>query len=72
MSKKSVTARIYLAGSSPSEIAEALDITRSAVSRVIHGRGTSERVATHIADLLDSAPSRLWPGKYQSQSRRSA
>ncbi|HEY4761797.1 MAG TPA: helix-turn-helix domain-containing protein [Thermoguttaceae bacterium] len=59
-----IQAAIKKAGSSQAEIARALGVTRGAVSFVVAGHSTSERIATEIATITGIHIDRLWPGRY--------
>lgn len=72
MKPKAVIAKIYLAGHRPSEIARELEVSRSAVSKVISGKGKSARIAKKIAKVTGHSVSELWPGRYLTASRRAA
>lgn len=63
MKKKAVLAQIYLAGTSPAEIAAELGVSRQVVSRVINNKGWSGRVARHISRRTGKPISSLWPGR---------
>jgi lambda repressor-like predicted transcriptional regulator len=70
MKRKAVKAHIYLAGSSPSEIADDLGVSRQMVSRVINNKGWSASIARRIAKVTGLPVSKLWPGR--SSDSRSA
>lgn len=59
-----IQAALKKAGYSQTAIAEALQVSRTAVSHVLHGRGTSRRIAAYIAKLIAKSLSDIWPGKY--------
>jgi lambda repressor-like predicted transcriptional regulator len=61
-----IKAAIEKAGSSQRDIADECDVSPSAVAHVIHGRGTSTKVAQAVARITGLAVSALWPGKYDS------
>ncbi|WP_421793538.1 hypothetical protein [Hydrocarboniphaga effusa] len=70
MKKKALLAQIYLAGTSPAEIAVELDVSRQAVSAVINNKGWSQSIARHISSQVGKPVSSLWPGR--SDKRRKA
>jgi lambda repressor-like predicted transcriptional regulator len=46
------------------DIAKALGVSRSLISKVVDGSTKSRVVANSIAALLDKTPEELWPGLY--------
>lgn len=68
-----INAALYKAGTSPSQIANALDTQPSFVSRVIRGESTSYNVASLIAARTGIPLSRLWPdGRYNRPPKAAA
>lgn len=64
MNPHDIQAAIKKAGSSQKEISEELKIHNKNVNVVIHGKGTSRRVAKHIADKIGKTVDEIWPGRY--------
>lgn len=64
MHPEQIKAAIRMKGTTPSAIADDLEISRTTVSHVIRGTGTSERVAQRIAEVTGLSLKELWPGKY--------
>jgi lambda repressor-like predicted transcriptional regulator len=62
MHPEQIKAAIRMKGTTPAAIADALQLSRSTVSHVISGRGTSARVKDHIAKVTGLAVATLWPG----------
>ncbi|WP_051227451.1 helix-turn-helix transcriptional regulator [Oceanospirillum beijerinckii] len=60
MHPEQIKADIRIAGTTPAKIAEELGVTRSTVSQVIHGRGTSERIQQYISEVIDKPVSLIW------------
>lgn len=59
-------------GTSQSEIARHLDVSPSAVRRVLTGESASRRIANHIGQAIGKHPSEIWPGRYDEPVRRAA
>lgn len=59
-----IKANLLLARRPPQAIANDLGVSRSVVSHVIHGRKTSFRVATAVAEAINSKPAAIWPELY--------
>lgn len=49
------------------KVARRLHINKATVSRVIHGRDTSRRVADEISRVTGIPISQLWPGRYEER-----
>ncbi|PLC48315.1 DNA-binding protein [Pollutimonas subterranea] len=56
--------RLKRAGYSQVRLAQELGVKRAVVNDVVHGRGASQRVATHIATVIGEEVERIWPGRY--------
>lgn len=56
-------------GTTPSAIADGLNLSRMTVSNVIHGRITSRRVAEAISNVVKKPVHALWPGRYEPKRR---
>lgn len=67
-----IKAQLLLARRPPQAIADDLDVSRSVVSHVIHGRKTSLRVASEIAKAINSKPAAIWPTLYGVKIARKA
>lgn len=61
MHPEEIKAAIRMAGSTPSAIAEELNVSRSMVSHVINGKFKSERIAQRIAEVTGRSMELLWP-----------
>jgi lambda repressor-like predicted transcriptional regulator len=59
-----IKAAIQKAGSSQTQIARDLKVSKTTVNDVIYGRTTSRPIANHIARLTGLSLSVLWPGRY--------
>jgi lambda repressor-like predicted transcriptional regulator len=64
MHPEQIKADLRIAGKSPAAVAKELKVSRTHVSRVIHGTSTSERVARAISTIVRVPVSELWPEKY--------
>ena len=66
-----IIAALHKAGHPPSKVAVHLEVSPSAVSRVIRGLSTSYNVASYIAAVTHIPLNRLWSdGRYRKPSRR--
>lgn len=63
MHPEEIKAAIRMKGVTQSLIAEKLEVSRSTVSQVINGHGTSARIKSHIAKVTGLPVSTLWPAK---------
>ena len=59
-----IKAELTVRGWPPTRIAEKLGVSRSAVTRVIHGQSRSQRIAAEIADVVGKPAMEIWPGYY--------
>lgn len=60
-----IIAGLHKAGTSGALIADELGVTPQAVSRVIHGRISSRRIAECISAAIGKPPTVIWPdGRY--------
>lgn len=60
-----IIAALHKAGHPPSKVADDLEVSRPAVSQVIHSKDRSYNIATHIAAVTHIPLNRLWPdGRY--------
>lgn len=64
MHPEQIKAAIRMKGTTPSAIADALQISRMTVSHVIHGRGVSARIAKRISEVTGLSVDSMWPGVY--------
>lgn len=62
---RDITYALALCGLTQTDIARRCAVSRSTVSQVIHGRRTSRRIATEIADAVGQPVARLWPIRYE-------
>lgn len=62
-----IKAALELMGYSQSKIAEECGVTRSAVSMIVNGRGRSQQVEKHIAELLRRPRGDIWPLWYPEE-----
>ncbi|MGQ0621691.1 MAG: helix-turn-helix domain-containing protein [Panacagrimonas sp.] len=65
-----IQAELTVRGWPPTRIAQRLRVTRSAVSRVIHGQCRSRRIANEIARVVGQPAHQLWPGHYAQKVNR--
>lgn len=71
MHPEEIKAAIRMKGTTPSAIADELDLSRTTVSQVIHGRGVSARVANRISEVIGLPVAHIWPStKPKSLMRR--
>lgn len=64
-----IIAALVKAGHPPSKVAEDLERSRSTVSLVIHSKGKSYNIASHISAVTNIPLKRLWPdGRYSEPS----
>ena len=61
MHPEQIKAAIRMTGITPAVLADQLGVSRSTVSHVITGRGTSARVKAKIASVTGLPISTLWP-----------
>lgn len=71
MHPEEIKAAIRIAGKTAAMIADELGVSQSSVSHVINQRSHSEKIETHIADLIRKPRDVLFPKK-PSLLRRSA
>lgn len=67
MHHEDIKAAIRKRDVTPSDVAKALRVSNSLVSRVIRGKSRSERVARAIAKVTGLGIDVLWPGLYQAR-----
>jgi len=67
-----INAALHKAGVKPSQLARKLDVPRSNVSGVIHGKAKSRRIAKAIADVTGLSINELWPDVYPARSPKSS
>lgn len=72
MHPEQIKAAIRMRGTTPSAIADELNVSRMTVSHVIHGRGVSARVAKRISEVVELSVSVLWPGRYAAPAAKPA
>ena len=65
-------AAIRMKGMTPSVLADELGLSRSSISQVIRGSGTSERVKARIAEVTGLSVTTLWPPKSVLVLRRAS
>lgn len=70
MHPEQIKAAIRMAGTTPSALADELDVSRSTVSQVISGRGESARIKARIAEVTRLSIAILWPPKQRLVLRR--
>lgn len=63
MHPEQIKAAIRMKGTTPSVLADELEVSRSTMSQVISGRGTSARVKTRIAEVTGLSVATLWPSR---------
>ncbi|MBF9263584.1 helix-turn-helix domain-containing protein [Paracidovorax cattleyae] len=61
MHPEEIKAAIRMAGTTPTAIAEELNVSRSMVSHVIYSKAKSERIAQRIAQITGRSLEVLWP-----------
>jgi lambda repressor-like predicted transcriptional regulator len=59
-----IKAALRIGGVTPAALADSLQVSRMTVSNVIHGRGTSMRIASAIASAIGKSVTDIWPSKY--------
>lgn len=57
-------------GHTQASLAEALGLAHATVNNVLHGRATSHRVASMVAEIVGRRMEDLWPGRYEYRARR--
>jgi len=60
ITRNKIKGRLADAGISQKEIADELEVSRSAVCAVLAGRSTSARIQQAVAAKLNTTPGRLW------------
>lgn len=63
MHPEQIKAQIRMRGTTPAAIADEFDITPQAISCVIRGVSTSERVQDRIAELIGKPVDQIWKPK---------
>lgn len=69
MHPEQIKAELRMAGVTPSAIADELQLSRTTVSQVIHGRGISARISGRISEILGKPVSVIWPNRRASLNR---
>ncbi|WP_368648921.1 helix-turn-helix domain-containing protein [Castellaniella ginsengisoli] len=59
--------RLKRAGHTQVSLAQELGVSRGVVNDVIHDRGASLRVASHIAAVVGVDVDQLWPDRYKDR-----
>ena len=72
MHPEQIKAAIRMTGITPAVLADELGVSRSTVSHVITGRGTSARVKARIAQVTGLSVATLWPKPDGTKLRRPA
>lgn len=62
-----IRARLRMAGSSFTALAQELGITPASVSLVSQGRRRSRKIEQIIAVKLDTTPQNIWPDRYEQE-----
>lgn len=70
MHTEEIKAAMRMAGKTPAALADDLGVSRSTVSQVMSGRGTSQRIKAAIAQVTGKSVDTLWPPKKQVVLRR--
>lgn len=65
-----INAALLKKGTNQTIISESLGISHVAVSHVIHGRSTSQRIAEAVSKATGISVAKLWPGRYPRQTRQ--
>jgi len=65
MHAEEIKAAIRMSGTTPAVIADELQVSKTTVSTVIHGRCVSNRVMQRIADVIGKPVEKIWPKKEQ-------
>lgn len=65
-----IKAAIQMSGSTIAAIAEVLEVERSAVGHVIHGRTRSARIEEAIAKVVRRPMHEIWPTWYAPDGRK--
>lgn len=61
MHPEEIKAAIRMKGTTPAALADELELSRSTVSQVIHGRGVSSRIANRISEIIGLPVAQIWP-----------
>jgi lambda repressor-like predicted transcriptional regulator len=72
MHPEQIKAAIRMKGTTPSAIADAMGLSRTAVTHVIRGVGVSLPVAQRISEVTGVPIALLWPGKYLPKKKAEA
>lgn len=67
-----IKAELRIAGFSLVDVAKDLNVSHTTLRLVMHGAGTSRRVATRIGEIIGRSPNEIWPGKYPELEREAA
>ncbi|MDI3259674.1 MAG: helix-turn-helix transcriptional regulator [Sinobacteraceae bacterium] len=72
MTPTRIVSTLQRLGLTQQQIADEIGVDSRTVWMVIHGRGSSRRVAEHISSLLGIPVGTLWPGRYERPRRKAA
>lgn len=64
---KEIKARLKKAGCSLKDIADALNVSQSFITKVSQGWNTSKRAEAEIARRLAVHPQEIWPSRYPNK-----
>jgi lambda repressor-like predicted transcriptional regulator len=70
MHPEEIKAAMRMKGTTPAALADELRLSKSTVSQIINGAGTSRRVQDAIAQLIGRPVDEIWAPKAQSGLRR--
>lgn len=70
MHPEQIKAAMRMAGTTPAMLAEELGVSRSTISQVMNGRGTSARVQARVSQIVGLPVTTIWPPQPKLVLRR--
>jgi putative transcriptional regulator len=64
-----IKAHLRIGGTTPAALATELGVSPMTVSQVIHGNGSSRRIAERIAQVLGKSVAEIWPQRYGANGK---
>jgi len=61
MHPEQIKAAIRMNGTTPARLADELQVTRTTISQVIHGKSVSARIQGRIAEVIGQPVAVIWP-----------
>lgn len=70
MHPEEIKAAMRMKGTTPTALADKLDLSNATISQVISGRSVSARVRGQIAQIIGKPVAEIWPAEKQRQVLR--